>query len=137
MSGRRSTTTLGPLETAVMDRLWSDEGALDVLDVHRDVGQTRGVTRNTIHSTLERLVRKGLVSRSRHGRAYRYAALVSRRAFIRETFDLVVSDLGEADHAEVLVGFVDFAERADEALLERLGALVALRLREREAEEES
>ena len=120
-----------------MDRLWSDEGALDVLDVHRDVGQTRGVTRNTIHSTLERLVRKGLVSRSRHGRAYRYAALVSRRAFIRETFDLVVSDLGEADHAEVLVGFVDFAERADEALLERLGALVALLLREREAEEES
>jgi predicted transcriptional regulator len=72
---------IGRLELAVLDRLWSG-GPADVKSVHADVGAARGLTPNTIQSTLERLHRKGLAERSKEGRAYRYAARVSRETWL-------------------------------------------------------
>ena len=70
-------TLLGPLEIAVLDALWTS-GPADVVAVHAAVGTPRPVVRNTIQTTLERLVRKGLVARTRRGRAYEYRVAVSR-----------------------------------------------------------
>jgi predicted transcriptional regulator len=116
-----------------MDRLWEEAGGeLDVTKVHADVGRPREVTRNTIHSTLERLVRKGLATRRRAGRAHRYSASGARRDWIAGAFDELVAGLGEAPGTEVLAGFVDFAVRTRPETLEQLEALIAQRRRELE-----
>jgi predicted transcriptional regulator len=117
-----------------LERLWAaDEGdeGLDVVDLHRLVGKPRRLTRNTIHSTLERLIRKGLASRRRRGRAYEYAATASRETWISEVLDAVAAGFSLAEPADMLVGFVDFADRASETTLEALEDLVRTRLRER------
>ncbi len=152
----RPQARLGPLEVAVMDRLWDladgDRAAEDPTDVdpsdgrrapgvekyelgvtavHAAVGRPRRLSRNTIQSTLERLVRKGLATRRRKGRAYVYAASGTRRDWIARAFDDLVEGLGRAPGAEVLAGFVDFAERTRPETLAMLESLVAARLRAR------
>jgi predicted transcriptional regulator len=114
---------LGALERAVLERLWAG-GAADVKAVHRDVGAPRGISPNTVHSALERLVRKRLAERRKLGRAFEYAAAVSRHDFVRDA----LSALLEAEEPGLLAAaFVDLTARAGP---ERLAELEAL-LRER------
>ncbi len=122
---------LGPLEAAVMDRLWNAGRPLDVIEVHEQVGQPARRSRNTIQTTLQRLVRKGLASRRRRGRAYEYVATGTRSEWVAGALELLLASQGAGDHREVLAGFVDFADRTDASTLELLEALVRRRLRER------
>jgi predicted transcriptional regulator len=112
-----------------MEHVWETERRSDVVSVHDAVGRPRSITRNTIHSTLERLVRKGLVLRHREGRAYHYAASVSRRDWIAEMLDVVSRQFGDEHHDAVLAGFVDFAARTGEESLSSLEAMVLARRR--------
>jgi len=129
--GRQSRVRLGPLERRVLAHLWAEARHMDIAAMHSRVGVPRGLTRNTIHSTLERLVRKGLVSRRRRGRAYEYSATLSRTDWIAELLDATVGDLSGMERDEVLAGFVDFAERTSEETLEALEELVRARMRAR------
>ena len=112
-----------------MNHLWATPAGGDVASVHDAVGTARRLTRNTIHSTLERLVRKGLVARRRSGRAYHYAAILSRPAWIAEVLDVLATQVGAGDPLVVLSGFVDFAERTGEETLAALETMVGERLR--------
>ena len=120
---------LGPLERAVMEHVWGAKQRSDVVSVHDAVGRPRSITRNTIHSTLERLVRKGLVARHRRGRAYHYDASLSRSAWIAELLDVMSEQFGGEHHDAVLAGFVDFAARTGEQSLSSLEAMVHERRR--------
>lgn len=124
---------LGPLERAVLDRLWA-AGAADVSSMHRQVGLERGLARNTIHSTLERLVRKGLVHREKRGRAFWYAATVSRDDFFTRSVHDLLDGIPHADAQSLLASFVAFAERTSDAALCELEELVRARRRAREEE---
>jgi predicted transcriptional regulator len=119
----RRRPILGALERAVLERLWAD-GAADVKAVHRDVGAPRGISPNTVHSALERLVRKRLAERSKRGRAFEYEAAVSRHDFVR---DELAALLAAAEPRLLAAAFVDLTARAGG---ERLAELEAL-LRER------
>ncbi len=128
--GRPSRVTLGALERAVLDRLWSG-GPADVKAMQRAVGEPRRIAANTTQSTLERLVRKGLAERRKVGRAVEYAARVSRR-------DWMAAELGELLAAEprpepglLLAAFVDLTEREGAERLAELEALVRARRRAR------
>jgi predicted transcriptional regulator len=118
---------LGALERAVLERLWAG-GAADVKAVHRDVGVPRGISPNTVHSALERLVRKRLAARSKRGRAFEYAAAVSRHDFVRDELSAL---LAAAEPSLLAAAFVDLTVRAGD---ERLAELEAL-LRERRRRE--
>ena len=107
---------------AVLDALWAD-GAQNVADMQQKVGEPRGVSRNTIHSTLERLVRKRLAARRKIGRAYEYRALVSRTDWIARSLAAVLDFVPGDDPAQMFAGFVEAAERAGAehlAVLERI-----------------
>jgi predicted transcriptional regulator len=118
---------LGALERAVLDRLWS-AGAADVKAMHRAVGGPRGIAPNTIQSTLERLVRKGLAERHKRGRAFEYAPRLSRREWIAAQLDeLRAAAQGPA--GVLLAAFVDLTERAGAERLAELEALVRERRR--------
>ena len=63
---------LGQLEAVVMARLWSAGRAVTVRDVVEDLRRDRIIAYTTVMTVLDNLRRKGLVSRTKEGRAYRY-----------------------------------------------------------------
>ena len=124
---------LGRLEIAVLDQLWSS-GAADVRAVHAAVGVARGISPNTVHSALERLVRKGLAERRKQGRAYRYRALVSRQQWMARGLERLASEIPGTRAETLIAAFVDMTERAGETQLADLERQV--RERRRRAREE-
>jgi predicted transcriptional regulator len=111
-----------------MNHLWAG-GEGDAKAVHTALGKRRGITLNTIQSTMKRLYEKGLLSRDKVSHAHVYRARVSREEFHRGLLGELVGDLMKG-HAEAVVSaFVDLAERAGPEHLERLEALVADRRR--------
>ena len=117
---------LGVLEMAVMDYLWST-GSSDAKTVHRSVGTRRGISLNTIQSTLERLFRKGILTRMKVNHAYVYSAATTREELMTRVIGGVVEELSGGGTDSLLSAFVDFAARVDEQNLERLEQLISRR----------
>jgi len=79
-----------PLELLCLKALWSvREG--NVKDVQQIVGQTRPLAYTTIMTVLDRLVRKGKLTRHKKGRAFLYTPATSENALrevaVRELVD--------------------------------------------------
>jgi BlaI family penicillinase repressor len=73
---RHSILDLAPLELECMTVLWPlGEGT--VRDIYRQVAAARPRAYTTIMTIMDRLARKGIVTRRRVGRAYRYQANLS------------------------------------------------------------
>lgn len=123
--------SLGALEMAVLDRLWS-AGPGDVASVHDAVGAPRGLASNTIQSTLERLFRKGLAERHKVGRAFWYRASVSRSEWLARAFGQLIAATPGADGETLIAAFVDLVQRTGSDDLDALEELVRRRRRERE-----
>ncbi|QBQ55189.1 BlaI/MecI/CopY family transcriptional regulator [Nitrosococcus wardiae] len=117
---------LGELEIAVLEHLWS-AGALEAKGVHQGIGIQRGISLNTVQSTLERLYRKKLLSREKVRHAYVYAPTVQREELMAQWVGQVVHVLSEGKGHDLLSAFVDFAARVDEHSLDRLEQLIAER----------
>jgi len=78
----------------------------------------------TVMTTLDRLHRKGLVTREKDGLAYRYQAALPREAHARQLADTLAAEL--LTHGDAgLAALVDAT--ASGALLDRLAALVNAR----------
>ena len=95
----------GALEVRVLDALWAREGPQSVRDLQPAF---EGIAYTTLMTTLDRLFRKGTLSRSKSGRAFYYTPNASR-------------------HQLILSMFVDTLEQHDEALLDELEQLVRAR----------
>lgn len=122
--------SLGALERAVLDQLWSG-GPGDVKSVHRSVGAPRGISPNTVHSALERLVRKRLAERRKVGRAFEYAPRVSRQDFLRDELSALLEATPGTGPGLLAAAFVDLTVRAGEQRLAELEALLRARRRAR------
>lgn len=122
---------LGELEAAVMNRLWSG-GEGDAKAVHASLGRRRGITLNTIQSTLKRLFEKGLLERDKVSHAHVYRARLSRDEFHSGLLRELVGGLMHGQAESVVSAFVDLTERAGPEHLARLEALVAERRRKLE-----
>lgn len=77
-------------------------------------------------TTLDRLFRKDMLTRTKDGLAWRYHAAISRRSWERACADRLAADLLARGDAG-LAALVDAT--ADEALLDRLEALIHARRR--------
>lgn len=124
-------TRLGDLERAVLDHLW-EAGPAGVRAVHAAVGAPRRISPNTVHSALERLVRKGLVRRRKLGRAHEYAPALSRREWTARRLAGLAGELPGTSAQTVLAAFVDLTERTGREQLAELERLVRERRRGRE-----
>lgn len=114
---------LGELELAVMEHLW-EVGAADVKTVHTALARDSRRSLNTTQSTLERLSRKGILSRRKHSRAFVYEPALSREAFLIRTMSEIAASLGGADSNALMATFVELAGRDDAANLDRLEQLI-------------
>ncbi len=133
---------LGDLERAVMDHLWDrrDTGptppddpdraggppeagpaGVTVREVHAALAD-RGLAYTTVLTVLDRLAKKGLVRRTRDGRAWRYLPGSSREELTARAMWTPLADLDAPDRRAAMLHFVDDATPED---LEDLRAALA------------
>ena len=117
---------LGELESAVMNHLWSGADG-DAKAVHAALGKRRGITLNTIQSTLKRLYEKGLLARDKISHAHVYRVRVTRVDFHGGLVRQLIGHMMDGHADAVVSAFVDLAERAGPEHLARLEALIAER----------
>lgn len=120
---------LGELELAVLEHLWT-EGDADVHETHLAVGRRRGISPNTVGSALERLYKKGLLSREKVSHAYRYRAAIDREAFGARKVVEAAGGLRALSQSGLLAAFVDLVAGSDEKALVELERLVRIKRRE-------
>ena len=126
---RTSSRQLGPLEERVLDGLWA-RGNATVRELVEDSYQDLAYT--TLMTTLDRLFKKGLLTRSEEGRAFRYAPRFSREELHREAASSALRQLLDASPASSLpLSFlVEILGDRDTRLLDDLGKLVERKRRE-------
>jgi predicted transcriptional regulator len=125
---------LGPLELRVLDAMWARGGSMTIRDLLPDFP---GVAYTTLMTTADRLFRKGLLARSRQGRAFAYAPRWSRDDTEAQLAGSALATL-LPDHAgslrPLISLFVDEVSRRDASMLDELERLVRMK---KDAEGES
>jgi len=122
----RPAPALGRLEQQVMDDLWGRGRPASVRDVREGLGAALAYT--TLMTTLDRLYKKGLLERTRDGRAFLYAPQVSREQLQRGLLARVLDELlgrGPETARPVLSTLVEAVSQADRQLLDELERMVA------------
>ena len=95
----------GELEAAVMDRMWAADGPRAVRDVFEDLRHSRTLAYTTVMTVMERLFRKGMLTRVEHGRAYAYSPAQSRAAYTAGQMAEALA--ASTDKAATLVHFAE------------------------------
>ncbi len=124
--------SLGPLEREVMELLWRLD-AMSVRDLHSRLGNRLAYT--TLMTTLDRLHRKSLLERHKSGRAFVYAARVSREELEHGIAADVIDELlsrNAQSKAPLLSCFVDAVSACDRKLLDELDRMVRNKRRQLE-----
>ena len=120
--GRGVNHVLGDLETAVMELLWRTPRQT-VSDVEGNLNQSRKLAHTTVLTTLDRMFRKGYLTREKEGKAFVYAPRYTRKEFERgmaeEVFGAILKGVGDP----ALSTFVDMVGE-DAAQLDKLEALI-------------
>ncbi len=118
-----SDTRLGPLEGRVLDALWTRGCACSVRDLQPEFP---AIAYTTLMTTLDRLHRKGVLSRAKAGRAFVYAPVTSRDDFrAARAGSALVSMLADPAGARPLLSFfVDAVTDRDQTLLDELERLI-------------
>ena len=124
---RQLETVYGPLEIKVLEALWAREAPACVRDLQP---RFPGVAYTTLMTTLDRLFRKGTLSRVKSGRAFFYQPKSSQQDLISALAGSTFATLlpGDAESVRpILSMFVDTVGDRDESLLDELEALVKAR----------
>ncbi len=129
-NARGAGQVLGELETAVMEVLWR-ESALTVNQVEERLQQRRQIAHTTVLTTLDRMHRKGYLTREKSGKAFVYAPRYSRAEFERGLAQEVLGALLGGLSEPVLSTFVDLVGK-DEAKLEQLEQLIRQKRKEQQ-----
>jgi predicted transcriptional regulator len=104
--------SLGDLEQAIMDVLWAEDAALTVREVlDRLAGRDPAYT--TVMTVLSRLEAKGVTTRERDGRAWRYRPASSRESLTAEAMRSPLHDLSSADRQAAILHFLNEASPDD------------------------
>lgn len=111
-----SAVPLGELEIQTLEYLWTQPDGSTAKQAHKAFGQARGITLNTIQSTLERLFRKALLTRHKHGHAYCYCVAISRRAFMASLINQVLGRFGDGSVSSA-AAMIDAVENLDSETL--------------------
>jgi predicted transcriptional regulator len=118
---------LGPLERRVLDALWARTDPASVRDLQPEF---REIAYTTLMTTLDRLHRKGMLGRTKQGRAFFYQPRLTRPEYdsVRAADALKVALEGDgASLVPLLSFFVDAVGDRDQELLDELEALVRAR----------
>ena len=112
---RHSILDLAPLELECMSVLWPlGEGT--VRDIHRQLAAARPRAYTTIMTIMDRLAQKGIVTRHKVGRAYRYQANLSADEARISAIEKIVTGFFDGS-AEALAAHLAAARGASPSLV--------------------
>ncbi|MBT4836363.1 MAG: BlaI/MecI/CopY family transcriptional regulator [Methylococcales bacterium] len=114
---------LGELEKLVLQYLWRHKIG-DAKKVHAFFEKSRGGSLNTIQSTLDRLFKKGLLSREKQGHAFVYSAQINREALIAKLIKNITSDFIGHDENSLITAFSSVSSELNEKQLSELEAMI-------------
>lgn len=123
------TPSLGDLEIRVLEMLWSD-GEMSAKSMHELINRERSASANSVQAAMERLYRKGLLSRTKSSHRYLYKAKVSKEALLGNLINDLVTRF-QADSASTAAAILNAAERIDDEALVVLEAEIEHRKKER------
>ncbi|CAH1196166.1 MULTISPECIES: BlaI/MecI/CopY family transcriptional regulator [unclassified Paenibacillus] len=109
----------GPLEAKIMDVLWSRPGS-SIREVQTALEQDRDVNFNTVMTVMNRLVDKGLLSKSQKGRTSLYHPVQSKEQFMNDQSKELSHELVDEFGALAVNHMLDALEDVDASLIERL-----------------
>lgn len=112
---------IGKRELDVLEALWR-QGALTSHSTLQQL-QSAGISLSTVQSTLERLNRKQLVSREKVGRAYVYAAAITKETIISRMMREIADSLAGGETAPMVSGFLDYLDASGNDAPDALRAL--------------
>jgi len=121
-AGRGLKQVLGKLEAEAMRVLWQQPGQT-VNEVEEKLRHKRDIAHTTVLTTLDRMHRKGYLTREKQGKAFVYSPRYTREQFEREMAQEVLGALLGGLGEPVLSTFVELVGD-DEAKLERLEELI-------------
>lgn len=119
---RGAGRVLGELETAVMEILWRVPEQT-VNDVEERLRAKRDIAHTTVQTTLDRMHRKGYLTREKEGKAFVYAPRYTREEFDRGVAQEVLGALLGQFTGQALSAFVDLVSEDGDAL-DRLEAMI-------------
>lgn len=132
LSGTGVGTVLGELEAKLMHVCWGADRPLTAREVHDRLRDDHPVSPLTSITVLNRLVRKGFLSRARTDGLLRYTPLLDESAFVIRASRRVVEGILSLGTEAVTASIVDVLAERDPAQLEELARLIRRKLRDRE-----
>ena len=106
----------GELEQEVLRVLWAADAPLVAREVQERLSSPPAYT--TVMTILDRLHRKGSVTRTQRGRAFAYAPVATEAAAAADTIGALLARGN--DRSAVLQGFVDVLSEGDSEVVQRL-----------------
>src|SRR5215216_3765867 len=97
---------LGELEAEVMNLLWQQPDQ-SVVEVEERLRRKRGIAHTTVLTTLDRMHRKGYLTRKKQGKAFIYSPCYTREEFERGLAQEVLSALIVGMGEPLLSTFID------------------------------
>lgn len=95
----------GELEQRILEVLWSTDAALSVADVHAVLNEERQLAYTTVMTVLDRLAKKGLVTRELVARAWRYRPGASHAELLAEDLAATLEGVDLSTRREALTRF--------------------------------
>ena len=121
-TGHGIKQVLGKLEAEVMQVLWQQPGQT-VSEVEDRLRRKREIAHTTVLTTLDRMYRKGYLTREKQGKAFIYTPRYDREQFERELAQEILCALLGGIGEPVLSTFVELVGE-DDGKLDRLEALI-------------
>ena len=127
-SNQPSLTQLGPLEQRLLGEVWERKNA--TVRELIDHGQLE-IAYTTVMTTLDRLYKKGLLSRIEENRAFRYFPLVTKEELQRQAAGQAIQQLLASGPASLPLSYlIEAVTDHDKQLLDELQQLVENKRRE-------
>lgn len=120
---------LGRLEKDIMDVLW-DKGGLSGREVFLHLKSSRDIALTTVLTVIDRLVKKGIVMKTKGESTYIYAPANSKEEFTRNLSRDVFRRVMQMNCSDAVASFVDIVANTDPKELDRLKKLVEAKKKE-------
>lgn len=114
---------LGELEAEIMELMWKiSEGS--VQDLLEQLKTKRDIAYTTVMTVMDRLARKGFLTRKKQGKKYIYSPALSEEELEKEILTSLYSSLLKDWGKPALAHFIESLSQVDEAALEEIEKLI-------------
>lgn len=114
---------LGSLEQEILEVLWA-RGEASGKEIFEEIKKSRALALTTVLTVLERLAKKGFVTKLKGESVFIFAPAFSRSEFAREVSQGVLKGIFDISASGACACFVDMLADCDPLELERLSALI-------------